>query len=603
MKNDSQNHANPESDLTSSQQGIANILKESELFRFDQNKASKLAPLIKQIDLDANQVLFRQGDHSDCAYLLTSGCLTAFAELNDGREEMVGTIWSGETVGEMGLLSGQPRSLSIKAIQSSSLLQLDKSLIENLPQEALLRFFQSLTKRAHTTIKHFYSIDYFPEQIAIAPWTSNLDVTRVAQELQHHWPPNLACQLVDPTGRIISPSLSSSLQSTRRETKFVLIDPANRQEAATICSKSERILFIADASKPNALNSGSQELNDRPDLCGLPKDLLLLHPESILGTQNFLEGANFTRHYQVRKQHVNDLKRVARILSGQAVGVTLGGGGVKGWAHIGTLRAIQEAGCPIDAIGGASAGAIMGALWLMADNHEDYIKRFERLLKIAGNQLALPNLTFPVVSLFNGKRWNNALQDAYGDCLIEELPINFHCVSCNFRTETQAVHTSGSLRKWVRASSSIPGLFPPVINDEDMYVDGGVVNNLPVDAMRNFLGGGSKIIAIDIGQPKNSQLPPYCPLAVNPFEALRLRRKAKKQNKVVPSLNETFLRSLMMGSQSKVNENAKLANLLVRPKLSAGDMLSTENHTQMMREGYEATKKALSESDLSFGAL
>ncbi len=576
-----------------SQSSIELILSESELFQLSHEKSKELAEKITQLQLQPGEILFHQGDESQHAFLVISGRLQAYSVQSDRSNEHVGWILSGETVGEMGLLSGRPRSLSIKSVQHSTLLRLDSNLIDQLPKEALLRFFQSLNLRAHSTIKRFYHNDIEPEILALIPLTKGVNIRDFAFHLFENWPAKHPVAFIEE-GRVLFSKNDEKLVNFEFSIqKIHLINPEKLDADQISASNTDRMIFIADSNNFNFKDPKAMDLARLAGVQDLPKELVLIHSKAIANSKEFIDAIACVRHFHIRNLCAEDCQRVARFFAGCPTGIALGGGGVRGWVHIGALKALSEFGCPIDAISGTSAGAIMGALWMMSKDHEHYIEMFNRLLKIAGNQLSIANFTFPIVSLLNCKRWNKALKDAYGDALIEDFPIPYHCVSCNFNSGSQAVHFIGPAWKWIRASSSIPGLFPPLSDGNELYVDGGVLNNLPVDVMKNYLGPGGRVVAIDISSSSPASRPYYCPSEVSPFVALRLKKKAALEDKILPSLSATFIKSLMMGAESKTQANSKIADLLIKPNLGVSDMLSTDQQDYLIKSGYDSASTAL----------
>ena len=186
--------------------------------------------------------------------------------------------------------------------------------------------------------------------------------------------------------------------------------------------------------------------------------------------------------------------RIARLIAGEPKGLVLSGGGARGFAHLGVLRALEEAKVPIDVVGGASIGAIIGAGyaagWSISEMTQVYRSSF-----IAENPLS--DWTLPFVSLVGGRAVSRLLKEAYGRRDIEDLVLPYFCVSTNLTAGRSVVHRSGRVWKWLRASAAIPGVLPPVFQGGQVLVDGGVMNNLPVDVMRDGLV--ADVIAVDIG--------------------------------------------------------------------------------------------------------
>ncbi len=176
-----------------------------------------------------------------------------------------------------------------------------------------------------------------------------------------------------------------------------------------------------------------------------------------------------------------DLGRVARLLTRRGVGLVLSGGGARGFAHLGVIRALREARVPIDFVGGASIGAIIAAGVAMGWSDEEMQLRYRRSFVDTN---PVNDYTFPLVALTRGRKVSRLLERDYGDVLIEDLRQPYFCVSANLTTGRALEHRQGRLAHALRASVAIPGVMPPVFHEQGVLVDGAAINNLPVDIMQ-----------------------------------------------------------------------------------------------------------------------
>src|SRR5262249_17605392 len=158
-------------------------------------------------------------------------------------------------------------------------------------------------------------------------------------------------------------------------------------------------------------------------------ELLLLHPSG--GAQNLPEhfavrSGVFESHHHVRSGNIADIQRLSRFIAGRAVGIVLAGGGARGFAHIGILKALMESGVPFDHLGGTSMGAIIAAGMAAEWTIEELTERV-RAAFVEVNPLS--DYTLPLIALVRGKKVSNLLRENFGDVRIEELPKPFFCVS------------------------------------------------------------------------------------------------------------------------------------------------------------------------------
>jgi NTE family protein len=298
--------------------------------------------------------------------------------------------------------------------------------------------------------------------------------------------------------------------------------------------------------------------------------------------KDWLNLNHVRRHHHVRS--AADLSRLARLLTGRALAVVLSGGGARGFAHIGVMRALDAAKLPVDAIGATSIGAIVGAGWAAGWSHTELIERMRRAFV---QQNPLGDYTLPFVSLVAGRRVGRLLRGEFGEHCIEDLPLPYFCVSANLSSGQLAVHRRGKLWLWLQASVAIPGVLPPVCTQKQIHVDGATINNLPVDVMRESLDG--VILAVDAGADRMfettaemSEVPP----------AWRMLPWLRHQR---PRLNilQILLRSGMINSATATIAHRQLADLVLKPPLERIDLLDWKAFDRVVELGYRHASESL----------
>lgn len=139
-----------------------------------------------------------------------------------------------------------------------------------------------------------------------------------------------------------------------------------------------------------------------------------------------------------------DFSRLARWVTGNSIGLVLGGGGARGAAHVGMLKAIQDAGIPIDMVGGVSIGAFMGALYCSERNITTVTQKArEWSKKMTQWHRQLLDLTYPITSMFTGKGFNETLVDTFGDVYIEDLWTPYFTLTTDITASSSRIHTNG----------------------------------------------------------------------------------------------------------------------------------------------------------------
>lgn len=183
---------------------------------------------------------------------------------------------------------------------------------------------------------------------------------------------------------------------------------------------------------------------------------------------------------------------LARV-KGERVGLALGSGAARGLTHLGVISVLKRLGVEISYVSGTSIGALVGAF--LAAGKIDELDRLASTITFR-ESLKFIDPVIPRSGLIEGRRIEAFLRDHLGNIAIQDLPIPFACVAADFRTGTEVVLDTGDLVRSVRASISIPGIFKPVYHRDMFLVDGGIVNPVPVEAVRKL--GAEFIIAVDI---------------------------------------------------------------------------------------------------------
>ncbi len=175
------------------------------------------------------------------------------------------------------------------------------------------------------------------------------------------------------------------------------------------------------------------------------------------------------------------------------IGLALGGGSARGWAHLGILRKLDEAGVRPKVVVGTSIGAVVGGSW--AAGKLDELEAFARSLT-KRSMLGMMDWSLPGSGLLSGDRLRRALEDRFKGALIEELPVKFAAIATELRTGHEIWLTRGSITDAMRASYALPGIFVPVNIGGRWLMDGALSNPIPVSVARAL--GAEMIIAVNL---------------------------------------------------------------------------------------------------------
>jgi NTE family protein len=270
------------------------------------------------------------------------------------------------------------------------------------------------------------------------------------------------------------------------------------------------------------------------------------------------------------------------------VGLVLSGGGARGFAHLGVIRALREARVPLDFVGGSSIGGIIAAgvamRWSDAEMRERYRRSF-----VDSNPVN--DYTFPFIALARGHKVSRLLQREFGQIAIEDMAIPFYCISANLSTGRATEHLSGSLWQALRATVAIPGVLPPVFRGEEVLVDGAAINNLPVDVMQQHLPGF--VIGVDVGADRSftadaaqGEGPPL-------WKYFSKRRNGRSRINIF----QVLMRAGMVNSATTAAQQRELADLLLKPTLANIDLLNWQAFDRAIDAGYAYAAAAIESAD------
>jgi len=515
------------------------FLRATELFgRLDEVALAEVADTLEWDHLDGGETLFAQGDHGDALYIVVSGRLRVTVARDDGSEWVVREVGRGENVGELSVLTEEPRSATVRAVRDTDLARLTRMRFERLlvqhPQAMmqLMRMLAGWVRRSNMPMPkgRIVTITVLPLEpgAPVEPFVARLTEALQdegstllidAESVDRALFPGAADTAEDDPRHALVTAWLSEREATYR---FVIYRGAADAPAWSrrCLRQADRILLLARATA-DWRDSGAivERVLAVPDRGEAREDIVLLH-ESDSGppraTAEWLSLRPVGAHHHLRMGSRRDFDRLARRLTGKSVGLVLSGGGARGFAHIGVIQALEEAGIPIDRLGGTSMGAVIAAQYAAGLDPQAMLE----LNRVWQERNPLWDLTLPLIALVSGRTGLRILDRMFGDRRIEDLWLDYFCCSTNLTRSELSVHRDGPLARWVRASISIPGIAPPLrIENGDLLVDGGVLNNLPADVMR-LLGSG-RTIAVDVALPGALIMDPHQGEMPSPWHMLR----------------------------------------------------------------------------------
>jgi NTE family protein len=476
-------------------------------------------------------------------------------------------IERSELVGEAGWLLKEHRSATVTALRDSELLLLPTLLLDTVAAQSA-RFSMALARlcarrlrrsnRQHTEPKH-------ARVCAIVPKSIEIDVANFATRLVAEFTQAGRTELVwDARASTHTAGWFNRIEEMNDYVVYVA-DPSASGWTRQCCRQADAILLVAAAGA--TVQGWPGGLAEAALARGARVELALVHDDGVEAgaTTRWLQSSPVARHHHIID--TADFARLARLMTRRGVGLVLSGGGARGFAHLGVIRALREARVPIDFVGGVSIGSIIAAGVAMGWSDEEMRMRYRRSFVDTN---PVNDYTFPFVALTRGRKVSRLLQREYGDVLIEDLRHPFFCISANLTTGRALEHRDGRLADALRASVAIPGVMPPMYRGDDVLVDGATINNLPVDVMQIHAPG--LVIGSDVG-------------------ADRFVLGRSGENRI--NIFQILMRSGMINTASSAATQRELADVLLKPPLANVDLLNWQAFDRAIQAGYEYASAAL----------
>ena len=552
-------------------------------------------------------IIFWQGESSDRVFVVISGRLQVLSTSDAGEQKVVEEIVQGGAVGEAGVFAGGVRSMSVFAIRDSVVPEFRYGDFRELAAR-YPKLNEWLARRLSTRLQGIVrgtSVQHQCTNILLVAANDGAPM----EEFAHRFCESLSREA---TCLLVSSAMTDDLLGVSGISQAIGGSPDDLSVRAWLDQQETRyryVIYLADCDVSNWTRRCVRQADEvialgiaeaSPDMMAVEaevlreekvrrvetrKSLLLLHrPGKAMpgDTTRWLEPRTVDRHFHLRDLRRDEIDRIVRYVLQRELGLVLSGGGSRGFAHIGVLRAIREAGLSVDFIIGVSMGAIIGGRQALSGDIEQWVPRLKKMTR------AFSDYTLPIVSLSRGRRFDRLLSVIFGDAKIEDLWTPYLCVSSNLTKADTVIHRTGPMWRAIRASSGLPGLVPPVVDGGDLLYDGALMNNLPIEIMREEIRSGL-VIAVDVVPPVDLNLHApqlYSPSGwrlaldrLNPFTAptsipgiVSILQRAGQ----LPSLHTRRLRLA-----------AELADLYVRPPVEQFKILDFSIAETVVDIGYE----------------
>lgn len=524
--------------------------------------------------------------------------------INDGAQTLDVSVGRGDIVGELGIIEQAPRSAAATATRDSTLARLSEEAFETLtgryPKLMLQVFRKILTRVMRPNLSA-------PEagMIAVAVLSPNADVDMVrsiSREIESHGPTlfldrEQVSRFFNRRG-VVDADAGTAEQARHDELlheadvthRWVVLetDPTLTTWSRRALRSADRVVLVTspfpDEREHELIRAFTEAVDTVTD-----RELWMVQTNQVFINRPTANRAVIaTMHPDRILQHHRGLPsstaRLGRLASGTATGVALSGGGGRSFAQIGALRALAEAGHNLDVVTRTSMGSVVASMFALVADPKNLTEHIEEGFR--GTNVI--DYTLPLVSLTSGKGLTEAIIATVGPILIEELTLPFCCLSTNLTTAQLVEHRRGSVADALRASVSLPGVFPPVVVNGELLVDGGVMENLPVGPLVRDSGVGT-VLAVDVAPPNGPGSSLAYGSGVSGGQALR--HQVSRNRASYPGIANTVMSSMLRSSARARNDALADDNvdMYLSVNLRGVKLLDFDAISEIAERGYRAT--------------
>jgi NTE family protein len=533
--------------------------------------------------LPGGRVLFHAGEEADRLYFVLAGRLGVVQRAEGQEPQFLGVIRPGEPAGEMAMIAGTPHTATVVALRDSELMAMPRSAF----LQAIQRDPAIMAELAHLMIlraRHvgggsagepavFGFIGLCPgtavrelvDQIEQAVAGLGYSVAAAGAEVQH------------------APTEWFSNLEERHDIVLYAAEHEDIGWKAIVGRQVDRLFCVGLGDRPAPTTP--QGFAAPPLLEQRLVDLILMQPpgaKSPHDTDPWVEAARAARHFHVRRGDHAGIDRLARMLTGQSVGLVLSGGGARAYAHIGAIKALRDSRVPIDFVGGTSMGGIIAAGVAMgwSDQELDW-----RIRKAFVETSPLDDIAFPILAMTRGDKVRDRLAEHFGEVLIPDLWLPYFCVSTDLTAGAYHVHRRGLLKQALQASVALPGILPPVSLGGHVLVDGAVTKNMPSDIMRSMHLGA--IVGVDVAEARG--------ITAEDVEvpASPLRWLVTGEWRKGPPIVSVLMRSANISTAHEQAAARAFTDILVVPDIGPVEIRDWKAYDPAVDAGYRAMLEAI----------
>lgn len=550
------------------------LLRKVPLFAELSDPALETVSKLSRVEtLSRGEVLIKQGDQSDSLYVVVRGRFLVRA-----NDRLIAEIKEGEPIGELAFFTGEPRTATVIAGRNSQVLVFDRAsydkVIKQTPQIANHLLAAISARLVKATKKAPALRPQIPKSVVFMPIANQAISNAFIEQLQATignkagWQVVTFHEAVEAAGDNEA-ELDQWLQGVQEESENVVIVVDNPTENLHWYKAA-----IANGDNVFLVGQMTASIDDVSAITGLERTIFSdtlqantqlvvvrdKHAQPIQNTKMLLADRPVALHHHVALDSSEDFERLSRFVRGKAIGLVMSGGGAFGTAHLGAIKAMQEQGYVFDMVGGTSIGAAMASVLALGMGTTDAIEKCEQIFL---KSKTMNRMTVPIYSFLDSVALDDQLKRHLGEADIEDAPLNFFSVATSLSSNDVSVIRTGPIWKAVRASTSLPGVFPPLVTDDgEVLIDGGLLDNVPIDVMR-YLKVGPNVV-FNFKQLKDwrvktayEDLPGRWPLLA---QTLRLSRKKRPR---FPRIASILTRSMIVSARRLMDQTDTTGDIVI----------------------------------------
>ncbi len=577
--------------------GIASLLREGRFASLPPEAHDRLAAEATRESIPAGELLFSAGDPTGACYVVETGSFEVLAE-PDAR--VLRVLSRGAALGELGVLAGASRSASVRARRDATVIRIDAAQFTDLLEHPAFAAAQirALATELQASRPMESGTRDAARLIAVVPGSDGAPSTAVAARLAELLAGRVRCTVISPEPGAeaddpfeLPRRLAARVAEAERAADLVLLDAGGdgggEAWTAACTRQGDRLVVVVDA--PEAAPP------EVPIEQGVPIDIVFCGARPTLrALGRWLDALAPRAHWFASAgPRFTGLEREARSLAGRSVALVLSGGGARAFSAIGIVDELRQAGVVPDRLGGTSAGAYVGGLVARGLGTDQMIE-LVRAEFVQRNPLG--DLTVPIVAVTRGQRAQAMVRSSFGDLHAEQLEARFFAVSVDILTGDEVVLHRGPLHTIVGASMSVPGVLPPVPYRDWMLLDGGIVNNFPVEEMLSVADG--PVVAIDVSAGYRRRSRPSTsasgrPASLEPV-GRRMRRLVTGSEQPLPGIRDVLGASMdLRGVIASSIQPAAVTELLIRPDASDIGIFEWDRIEEAIARGRVAARAAI----------